>query len=119
MLSSVGLWAKHSRICRHGKACRRALRDRPVAGSRRIEPRAAWLRLTGWRYCGSLDSVPFRPGLRGQRPARKQEGATMTYSRIGTRARGLVVAAALAGAAAFPALRGADAGPSYDGLWSV
>jgi hypothetical protein len=43
----------------------------------------------------------------------------MTYSRIGTRAGGLVVAAALASAAAFPALRGADAGPNYDGLWSV
>jgi hypothetical protein len=30
-----------------------------------------------------------------------------------------LVATALAGAAALPALRPADAGPSYDGLWSV
>jgi len=43
----------------------------------------------------------------------------MTYSRVCTRARGLLVATALAGAAALPALRPADAGPSYDGLWSV
>src|SRR5499433_4188838 len=43
----------------------------------------------------------------------------MTYSRICTRARGLLVATALAGAAALPALRPADAGPNYDGLWSV
>ena len=43
----------------------------------------------------------------------------MTYSRVCTRARGLLVATALAGAAALPALHPADAGPSYDGLWSV
>jgi len=43
----------------------------------------------------------------------------MTYSRVCTRARGLLVATALAGAAALPALRPADAGPNYDGLWSV
>lgn len=43
----------------------------------------------------------------------------MINSRIGHRAKGLLVAAALAGAAAFPALSGADAGPGYDGLWSV
>ena len=43
----------------------------------------------------------------------------MTYSRVCTRARGLLVATVLAGAAAFPALRPADAGPNYDGLWSV
>jgi hypothetical protein len=43
----------------------------------------------------------------------------MSYSRIGHRAKGLLVAAALAGAAVFPAVSGADAGPGYDGLWSV
>ena len=43
----------------------------------------------------------------------------MTYLRVCTRARGLLVATALAGAAALPAPRPADAGPSYDGLWSV
>ena len=43
----------------------------------------------------------------------------MTYLRVCTRARGLLVATAFAGAAALPALRPADAGPSYDGLWSV
>lgn len=43
----------------------------------------------------------------------------MTYSRVCTRARGLLVATALAGAAALPALRPADASPNYDGLWSV
>jgi hypothetical protein len=40
----------------------------------------------------------------------------MTYSRVFT--RGLIVAA-LAGAAALPTLPGAQAQPSYDGLWSV
>src|SRR5260370_16827880 len=40
----------------------------------------------------------------------------MTYSRICTRAAGLSVALALACAATLP---GAEAGPSYDGLWSV
>src|SRR5260370_40286872 len=40
----------------------------------------------------------------------------MTYSRICTRAAGLSVALALACAATLPA---AEAGPSYDGLWSV
>jgi hypothetical protein len=43
----------------------------------------------------------------------------MTYSRICTRTRGLLVLAALATATALPTLRPADAGPSYDGLWSV
>src|SRR5262245_66385584 len=43
----------------------------------------------------------------------------MINSRIGTRAKGLLVAAALAGAATFPALSGAEGGPGYDGLWSV
>jgi hypothetical protein len=40
----------------------------------------------------------------------------MTYSRICSRAAGLSVALALACAAALPA---AEAGPNYDGLWSV
>src|SRR5438067_11782406 len=40
----------------------------------------------------------------------------MSYSRICTRAAGLSVALALACAAT---LHGAEAGPSYDGLWSV
>ena len=40
----------------------------------------------------------------------------MSYSRICTRAAGLSVALALACAATLP---GAEAGPSYDGLWSV
>jgi hypothetical protein len=43
----------------------------------------------------------------------------MTYSRIFTRTRGLLVLAALSLAAAFPALRPAEAVPSYDGIWSV
>ena len=43
----------------------------------------------------------------------------MINSRIGHRAKGLLVAAALAGAAAFVAMSGAEAGPGYDGLWSV
>jgi len=43
----------------------------------------------------------------------------MTYSRIFTRPRGLLVLAALATAAALPALRSAEAVPSYDGIWSV
>jgi len=40
----------------------------------------------------------------------------MINSRIATRAKGLLVAAALASAAAFVALSGAEAGPGYDGL---
>lgn len=43
----------------------------------------------------------------------------MTYSRIFTRTRGLLVAAALAAAAAVPALSPAEAVPGYDGVWSV
>ena len=43
----------------------------------------------------------------------------MTYSRIFPRARGLVVLAALAAAAALPALSPAEALPGYDGVWSV
>jgi hypothetical protein len=43
----------------------------------------------------------------------------MTYSRIFTRTRGLLVLAALSLAAALPALRPAEAVPSYDGIWSV
>ena len=43
----------------------------------------------------------------------------MTYSRIATGARGLLVGSALALTAAIPALGPAEAVPSYDGLWSV
>ena len=43
----------------------------------------------------------------------------MTYSRIFTRTRGLLVLAALSLAAALPALRPAEAVPGYDGIWSV
>jgi hypothetical protein len=43
----------------------------------------------------------------------------MTYSQIFTRTRGLLVLAALATATALPALRAAEAVPSYDGIWSV
>jgi hypothetical protein len=43
----------------------------------------------------------------------------MTNSRVATRVRGLVVVSALALAAAIPALRPAEAVPSYDGVWSV
>jgi hypothetical protein len=43
----------------------------------------------------------------------------MTYSRIFTRTRGLLVLAALSLAAALPALRPAEALPNYDGIWSV
>jgi hypothetical protein len=43
----------------------------------------------------------------------------MTYSRIVTSARGLLVGSALALTAAIPALGPAEAVPSYDGLWSV
>jgi hypothetical protein len=43
----------------------------------------------------------------------------MTYSRILTRTRGLLVLAALSLAAALPTLRTAEAVPSYDGIWSV
>src|SRR5689334_12787968 len=43
----------------------------------------------------------------------------MINARIRHRAKGQYVAASLAGAAAFPALSGADAGPGYDGLWRV
>ena len=43
----------------------------------------------------------------------------MNNSRIFTRTRGLLVVSALALAAAVPALRPAEAVPSYDGVWSV
>jgi hypothetical protein len=43
----------------------------------------------------------------------------MTYSRIFARTRGLLVMAALATAAAVPALSPAEAVPGYDGMWSV
>ncbi len=43
----------------------------------------------------------------------------MTYSRLVTGARGLLVGSALALVAAIPALGPAEAVPSYDGLWSV
>jgi hypothetical protein len=43
----------------------------------------------------------------------------MTYSRILARPRGLLVMAALATAAAVPALSPAEAVPGYDGVWSV
>jgi hypothetical protein len=43
----------------------------------------------------------------------------MTSSRILMRTRALLVVAALAIAAALPALRPAEAVPGYDGLWSV
>jgi len=43
----------------------------------------------------------------------------MTYSRILARTRGLLVMAALATAAAVPALSPAEAVPGYDGVWSV
>jgi hypothetical protein len=43
----------------------------------------------------------------------------MTYSRIVTGARSLLVGSALALAAAIPALGPAEAVPSYDGIWSV
>jgi hypothetical protein len=43
----------------------------------------------------------------------------MKNSRIFTRTRGLFVVSALALAASIPALRPADAVPSYDGTWSV
>ena len=43
----------------------------------------------------------------------------MTYSRIVTGARGLLVGSALALTAAIPALGPAEAVPSYDVLWSV
>ena len=43
----------------------------------------------------------------------------MNKSRIFTRTRGLLVVSALALAAAVPALRPAEAVPSYDGVWSV
>src|SRR5882757_2984433 len=43
----------------------------------------------------------------------------MTYSHIFTWGRGLLVVSALASAAAFVALRPAEAVPSYDGVWSV
>ncbi len=43
----------------------------------------------------------------------------MTYSRIITRTRGLLVLAALAAAAGLPTVRPAEAVPSYDGVWSV
>jgi len=43
----------------------------------------------------------------------------MAYSRIFARTRGLFVVAALATAAALPALSPAEAVPGYDGVWSV
>jgi hypothetical protein len=43
----------------------------------------------------------------------------MAYSRIFNCTRGFVAVAALALAAALPALKPAEAVPSYDGLWSV
>jgi hypothetical protein len=43
----------------------------------------------------------------------------MTYSRIFARTRGLFAVAALAAAAALPALSPAEAVPGYDGMWSV
>ena len=43
----------------------------------------------------------------------------MTYSRIFNCNRGFVAVAALALAAALPALKPAEAVPNYDGLWSV
>src|SRR5262245_48515905 len=43
----------------------------------------------------------------------------MTNSRVFSRTRGVLVVAALAAAAALPALRPAEAVPSYDGVWSV
>src|SRR5260370_34990484 len=52
-------------------------------------------------------------------PGMKQEGDTMSYSRVCTRAAGLLGLAALASVAVLPALAPAEAEPSYDGLWSV
>jgi hypothetical protein len=43
----------------------------------------------------------------------------MTYSRIFSHGRGLLVLATLAAAATLPALRSAEAVPGYDGVWSV
>jgi hypothetical protein len=43
----------------------------------------------------------------------------MTYSRIFTQVRGLSMLAALALAASLPALRTAEAAPSYDGIRSI
>ena len=43
----------------------------------------------------------------------------MTYSGIFSRTRSLLVLAALATAAALPALRPADAAANHDGIWSV
>jgi hypothetical protein len=43
----------------------------------------------------------------------------MAYSRILARTRGLFAVAALAAAAALPALSPAEAVPGYDGVWSV
>jgi hypothetical protein len=43
----------------------------------------------------------------------------MTYSRIFSHGRGLLVLATLAAAATLPALRSAEAVPGYDGIWSV
>jgi len=43
----------------------------------------------------------------------------MTYSRIFARTRGVLLMAALATAAAVPALSPAEAVPGYDGVWSV
>jgi hypothetical protein len=43
----------------------------------------------------------------------------MTYSRTFTQTRGILAVAAIAAAVALPALRPAEAVPSYDGIWSV
>ena len=43
----------------------------------------------------------------------------MTFSRVCTRAAGLLGLAALVTVAGLPTLEPAEAGPSYDGLWSV
>jgi hypothetical protein len=43
----------------------------------------------------------------------------MSYSRILNRTRGVLLVAGIAAAAALPALRPAEAIPSYDGVWSV
>ena len=43
----------------------------------------------------------------------------MTYSRVLTRTRGVVLISALVFAGAFAASRSAEAVPSYDGIWSV
>ena len=76
------------------------------------------LRLTGGAQ-NMIAITAVSPGIRGRRPAGKQKGATMTYSRTFSRTRSMLVLAALTAAAAFPALRPAEAIPNYDGIWSV